>query len=279
MLEIITLQFMQKALAVGIFLGMMMSFLGVFVVLKKMSFFGEGVAHASLAGVALGLVLGISPFAVAVPFAILIGGGIYFLERFTKISSDSAIGVIFTTSMALGVFILSFKGGYQPDLMSFLFGNILTISNSDAMVIIFGSILIIGFLTVFYRQLLLLIIDPVQAWLQGVKTAILEFLFYIVLSLAVVFGVKMLGIVLVSALLVTPPTIAKMISENFFQLIILSIIIGSVSVTGGLLVSYYLNTPSGATIIIINTLIFILFAVFRNGVGFRDKIGEASVNK
>ncbi|HIP49854.1 MAG TPA: metal ABC transporter permease [Candidatus Pacebacteria bacterium] len=258
MIEILSLQFMQKAIIAGMFLGVMMPFLGVFVTLKRMAFFGDGIAHASLAGIALGLLMGVAPFTFAVPFAIAVGALIYFLERYTKVSSDSAIGTVFTTSMAVGIILLSLKSGYQPDLISFLFGNILTISSVDVWVVAFGSIFIMLFLIIFYRPLTLLIIDPVQAWLQHVRTGFLEFVFYLITALAVVFGVKILGIILVSALLIIPASTAKLFSRNFVQLIMYSIVLGFTAVLCGLFLSYYLNLPSGASIILFSATFFFL---------------------
>ena len=255
-MEIFSLEFMQRAMIAGAFLGIMMPFLGVFVTLKKMAFFGDGIAHASLAGIAFGLLFGVAPFSVAVPFALVMGAIIYFLEHKTTISSDSAIGTVFTTSMAIGIIALSLKSGYQPDLISFLFGNILTISVSDVWVVVCGSVFILMFLIFFYRQLILLTIDPIHAWLQYVKTELLEFVFYLIIALAVVFGVKILGIILVSALLVIPPSTAKLFAHNFKELVIYSVILGFSCVLGGLFASYYLNLPSGATIILFSSLIF-----------------------
>lgn len=260
MTELLALSFMQKALIAGIFLGVMMPFLGVFVTLKRMAFFGDGIAHASLAGIAIGLLTGFAPFMIAVPFALIVAAIIYYIERHTKISSDAAIGTVFTTSMAIGVILLSLKSGYQPDLISFLFGNILTIHTSDVWIVALGSLCIIAFLIFFFRSLTLLIIDPVQAWLQNVRVGPLEFIFYMVTALAVVFGVKILGIILVSALLIIPPSTAKLCAQNFFQMIIYSIAFGIISVSAGLFISYYLDIPSGATIILICAFFF--FATF-----------------
>ena len=256
------MEFMQRAFIAGLMLGVMMPFLGVFVTLKRMAFFGDGIAHASLAGIALGLLFGVTPFVVAIPFALVMGALIYFLEHKTSISSDSAIGTVFTTSMAVGIILLSLKSGYQPDLISFLFGNILTVSTLDVWMVTLGSLFIIGFLILFYKQLTLLIIDPIHAWLKYVRTDVLEFIFYLITALAVVFGVKILGIILVSALLIIPPSTAKLFAHNFIELIMYSIALGFVSVLVGLVASYYLNLPSGATIILFSSSVFFITTVF-----------------
>ncbi len=258
------LPFMQKALIAGIFLGVMMPFLGVFVTMKRMAFFSDGIAHASLAGIAIGLLTGVAPFTAAVPFALFVAGAIFFINRYTSISSDAAIGTVFTTSMATGIILLSLHSGYQPDLMSFLFGNILTIHTSDVWIVVFGSLGIIAFLTYYYRTLMLLIIDPVQAWLQNIRTGIFELLFYLITALAVVFGVKILGIILVSAILIIPPSSAKLCAHNFTMLVFYSIGFGITAVIAGLFLSYYLDIPSGATIILLSaTLFFVTLTLTR----------------
>jgi len=252
---------MQKAIFAGMFLGIRMPFLGVFVTLGGMAFLGDGIANASLAGVAIGLLVGVAPFVVVVPFALLIATVIYVIERRTTISSDAAIGTVFTTSMAIGIVLLSLKSGYQPDLISFLFGNILTISMMDVWVVSLGSVAVVIFLIIFYRPLMLLIIDPVQAWLQHVRVGVLEFVFYLVTALAIVFGVKMLGIILVSALLIIPASAAKLFSRNFISLTMYSIAIGFFSVLIGLFSSYYLDVPSGAMIILVSATFFFLSVI------------------
>lgn len=264
-MEIFTLPFMQKAFIVGGLVGLTLPYLGVFATLKRMSFFGDGIAHASLAGVALGVVTGFTPFGMALAIGVVFGAGIYFFEKKTKLASDAVIGIFFTTGLALGVILLSLQKGYQPELLGFLFGNILTISMQDVFLIAIFSVLIFLFLFVFKRQLALLAFDRESAWLSGINTGVLEFAFYIILSIAVVLGVKLLGIILISALLVIPATTAKLIAKSFNSLTILAIVLGEAAVVSGLVFSYVLDLPSGATIIVMGTLLFISIFTF-NGI-------------
>lgn len=262
--EILTLPFMQRALLAGVILAVLLAFLGVFATLKRMSFLGDGLAHASLAGVALGILVGINPLWAALGVSVLAVIAIYFLERKTNISSDAIIGLIFTSGMALGVILLGLKQGFQPDLISFLFGNILTINPADIFLIVLFSIIIIGFLIIAYKPLALLIIDRESASLIRNNINIVEFLFYVFLAIAIVLGIKMLGIILISALLIIPPSIAKLFSVSFKSLIINSVLISELVVILGLILSYFLDLPSGAIIILVGMVIFFITVVFKS---------------
>jgi zinc transport system permease protein len=263
LLTIFQLPFMQRAMIAGVALGLILPFLGVFVTLRKMSFFGDGVAHATLAGVAIGIIAGVSPFMAALGIGALFGAGLYLLERETNISSDALIGVLFTGSLALGIVLISWRQGYQPELFSFLFGSILSISTQDLAVILGFSTLILLALWMFQRQLMLLALDKESAWLYGVRTEWLDFFFYLLVSITIVLGVKLLGIILVSALLIIPPSIAKMLASSFKRLIGGSIIAGELFIILGLLLSYFLDLPSGATIILVGVVSFLAATTYR----------------
>jgi zinc transport system permease protein len=248
-------------LIAGIALGLILPFLGVFVTLRRMSFFGDGIAHATLAGVAIGIITGVSPFLAALGIGVLFGAGVYLLERKTNISSDALIGVLFTGGLALGIVLISLQQGYQPELLSFLFGSILSVSTQDLGIIVgFSALIVMGLLTLL-RQFTLLALDKETAWLYGVHTELLDFLFYVLLCVTIVLGVKLLGIILVSALLIIPPTIAKMLAPSFKTLIGVSVIAGEVFIVLGLMLSYLLDLPSGATIILVGVVAFLLVAM------------------
>jgi zinc transport system permease protein len=258
--EILSLPFMQRAFLAGIALGFVLPFLGVFVTLRKMSFFGDGIAHASLAGVAIGIVSGQSPFMVALIFAAFIGVLVYFLEKKTKVSSDALIGLLFTGSLALGLVVMSRKHGYQPELMSFMFGNILSVSTNDLLIICAFSVPILLALIIYFRKLTLLSLDKESAWLYGVNTDILDLFFHVLLSITIVLGVKLLGIILVSALLIIPPTIARLTAPSFISFVVTSVVLGQFFIVAGLFISYIFDLPSGASIILLGVMSFFLVA-------------------
>ena len=262
MLEIFQYPFMVRALIAGVFTAVLLGSLGVFVVTRKMSFIGDGIAHASLAGIALALLLGWAPIPAAAGLAVLIAAGIYFLEKKTAVSSDTAIAIMFTTGMAIGIVLLNFYQGYQPELISYLFGNILTINTFDLINIIAIGGLVLAGLFVFYRKILFSTVDPVGAYLSGLSPWVYDLLLYIATAVSIVLSIKLAGIVLVSALLVIPAAIAKLYSSSFRKFFVLSIIISAVIVVTGLVASYYLNLPSGATIILTGTTLFTLSSIF-----------------
>ena len=263
------LPFMQRALMAGVALGLVLPFLGVFVTLRRMSFFGDGIAHATLAGVAIGIIAGFSPFITALGIGILFGATVFFLERKTTISSDALIGVLFTGGLALGIVLISLQHGYQPELLSFLFGSILAISSQDLGIILVFSVVILLLLLKLLRQFTLLALDKETAWLYKVRIELLDFTFYVLVCVTIVLGVKLLGIILVSALLIIPPTIAKMLAPSFKTLILGSVIAGEIFIVMGLILSYVFDLPSGATIILVGVVAFFLVATSRVALSIR----------
>ena len=256
--DIISLPFMQRALLAGIFIGVLLATLGVFVLIKKMAFFGDGVAHASLAGIAIGLVGGFEPLPVAIIFAVIIALAMYWLERKSRLSSDAVVGIFFTASLAAGVIILSFQKAYQPDLVSFLFGNILAVTWAEAILIIVLALVILLVLIILWRRLVLLSLDEDQARLQGLRFHWLYVFLYIALAIAIVLGVKLIGVILVSALLVIPTAAAKLLSRSFRGFVRGSIALSLLMVVIGLFLSFVLDLPAGAVIVLVGFFIFLL---------------------
>jgi len=256
--EILEFPFMQRAVVGGIILGLILAFMGVFVVLRHMAFFGDGIAHASLAGIAIGVLAAANPIIIAIFYSVIIAIIIFYLERKTKLSSDVVIGIMFTASMALGVILMSLKTGYQPELISYLFGNILSIQTSELIIMAVFGIAVIAYLLIFYRQIAFIAFDEEGAKVNGINTHVLTLILYIALAIAIVLGVKILGIILVSALLIIPASIAKLVSKSFRNLIIMSIIFSEITVLGGMAFSYYLDLPTGAVIILFGTLLFFI---------------------
>ena len=256
--------FFQRALVVGVLLAALLAVLGVFVLMRRMAFFADGIAHASLAGIAIGILAAFNPMAVAIVLAALAGYLVYVLERRLKLAGDTAIGIIFTAGMALGVMLMSFKPGYQPELMSFLFGNILSVARLDLVLIAAIGIIVLAFLAFNFKPLALLALNRESAILSGIRISLLDPLFYVLLSVSVVLGIKVLGIILVSALLITPVATAKVLASSLRQTLILSILLGELAVLLGLLASFLLNLPTGPTIVLISAIIFALVAITKS---------------
>jgi zinc transport system permease protein len=259
--EIFQYPFMIRALISGVFIAVILGSLGVFVVIRKMSFIGDGIAHASLAGIALALLLGWAPIPVAVFFSAIIAALIYFFEKKTEISADMAIAIMFTTGMAVGIILLNFYQGYQPELISYLFGNILTINSYDLINIAVMGSLVLFSLLVFYRRILLSTFDPAGAYLSGLRPWVYDLLLYVATAISIVLSIKLAGIILVSALLVTPSAISGFFSSSFKSFLFLSMMISAAIVMIGLVLSYYLDLPSGAVIILTGTTMFLLSGI------------------
>lgn len=252
--------FMQRALIAGILLAGLFAYLGVFVVMRRMAFFSDGIAHASLAGVAAGVLLSLNPLVTALVASVFFALMMFWLEKKTNISSDAAVGLIFTFGMALGVLLISLKRGYQPELIGFLFGNILMIKSLDLWLIGIASVFISGLLFFFRREITLLSLDQEMAYLSGIRTNLLQLAMYVVLAISVVLGIKILGIVLVSALLIIPVSISKLISRSFRKLVIRSVLCAEVIMIAGIFLSYLFDLPTGAAIVLTGAVLF--FAVF-----------------
>lgn len=262
-LELLTFPFLQRALLAGLILGLLLACLGVFVTLRKMAFFGDGIAHASLAGIAIAILTGFTPMPVALVWSLFVAVFIFFLERKIKLSTDSLIGILFTASMALGVILMRFTPGYQPDLVSYLFGSILSIQTFDLWLTAGITTVILIWLCFYFKALTFLSLSEESAAVAGVKVSLHLLLLYISLALATVLSVKMLGIVLVSALLIIPPAISRILARNFKQYFILSIIVAEISILVGLFLSFQFDLPSGASIVLTGAALFCLALFFK----------------
>jgi len=261
--DIFSYPFMQRAFFAGFFISLLLGWLGAFLTTRKMSFFADGISHSSLAGVALALLLGLSPLPIAIVFAVLIAFGIYFIEKKTTLSADMAIGVFFTSAMAFGIVLLHFYEGYQPELMSFLFGNILTISQGDLLTIAFTSLFLLAALSFSYRKMLFLTFDPEGAYLSGIKEKNYDLFFYAASAVSIVLALKLVGIILVTALVIIPSAIAKDFSKSFFQFLLSSMAIAFVMVFFGLILSFFYDLPSGAVIILLGSAFFFLSLIVK----------------
>jgi len=255
MIEFISLPYMQRALLGGVLVGFLASYYGVFVIQRKLSFLGSGLAHAAFGGIALGILLSIEPLWVAVPFTILVAVGIAWVSDRTELGGDTAVGIFFSVSMALGIIFLFLKRTYTSDAFSYLFGSILVINWND---ILIASLVMI--ITLFsgslWRQWAYTSFDRELALSDRIPVRRDDYLLSILIALTVVVAIKLVGIVLIAAFLVIPAAAARLISKTFRSMTIVSIIFGVSGAVLGLIISYYLDLPSGATIILLQALVF-----------------------
>jgi zinc transport system permease protein len=255
--ELLSYPFVQRALLAGVFSGALLAVLGIFVVLRKMAFFSDGIAHTALAGVAIALLVGQQPLIWAIGVGVTFALAIYYFERKTDIAPDSLIGILFTSSLALGVVLMNFKKGYQPDLLSFLFGNILTISSMELWIIIPLAVIILCFVLLNYSKYLFICLNDELAKLAGIYTEVYRVLLYVLLAVSSILAIKMFGIILVSALLIIPVSFSKLFARSAKSLLALSIIFVELIVIGGSILSLILDLPTGAVIVLTGTLLFV----------------------
>jgi zinc transport system permease protein len=256
--ELLSYGFMQRAVAAGILVGALCGLLGFFVVLKRLSFIGVGISHSAFGGVAIGLLLGVEPLAAAAVFATLVAWGIGWVTREGRLHEDTAIGILFSSAMALGVALVSLSTTYQVDLFGYLFGNILAVSPSDLWLLAGISLFVLAVVSLLFKELLFMAFDEEVARANGIPVRPLYFLLLSCLALAVVAAIRVVGIILVEALLVIPAAIGYQLAQGYRAMIYISIGSAMLAAIIGLLLSYFLNIAAGATIVLVLTLFFFL---------------------
>jgi ABC-type Mn2+/Zn2+ transport system permease subunit len=248
--------FMQRAFVVALFVGALCSTMGTYVVLRKLSFIGDGLAHASFAGIAIAYLRGANFYVGAAVATIVTALGIGFIHRRGRVSLDTAIGVLFTGAFALGIFLLSRSPRATVDLQSFLFGSILGVSPSDVAIIVGLSVAVALVVGALWRPLLYTSFDPVVAQAAGIRAGSIDYALLVILAITIIVSLQAVGIVLVAALLVTPAAAAAQLTKRFVPMMLLSCSFGVFSTVGGLYASYELHASSGATIVLLATLVF-----------------------
>ncbi len=256
MTGLLALGLMRRALAAGILVSAICGALSPFVVLRRMSFVGHGVAHAAFGGVALGVLLGINPVLSGTVFSVGVALLIGVLGRRGRLSEDVSIGILFASAMAFGVVCLGLMKGYSVDLFGYLFGNLLAVAPSDLTMI--GALaLATGILLVLlHREFLFLTFDEEQAKAVGLPTTALQTVLLVFLALTVVISIKVVGAVLIAALLVIPGAGALQISTGYRAVFPISVALGIAAAVGGLVVSYIVDLAPGATVVLFASALF-----------------------
>jgi len=253
--EALAIPFVQHAAVAGILIALVSGYFGAFVVQRGMSFLGDGLAHAAFGGVALGLLLNIEPLYIAAPFTLLVALGIMWIRDRTSLGSDTAIGVFFALSVALGVIFLSFRQQYTVDAFSYLFGSILFISVSDIWVAA-GLALAAGASFRMWPRWAYATFDREIAQTDGIRTSRDDYILVALIAVTVVVAVKLVGIVLIASFLVIPAASARLVSKTFAAMTLISMAAAVISAVAGLGVSIWLNLPSGATVILAMAILF-----------------------
>ncbi len=257
--EALSYSFMQRAIIVGTLIALSSALLGIFLVLKKYSMIGDGLAHVSFATVAIAVFLGASPLLISIPIVTIASIFIMQLNEKAGIHGDAAIGLVSSFSVALGVMIASVAGGFNIDLFSYLFGSILAIKESDMYFSFILAFVVIALIVFFYNDLFAVTHDEEFASVIGIKTKMMNYLIATLTSITIVLGIRVVGTLLISSMIIFPTVTALQVSRSFKSTIIISSLIAIFSVTTGVVTSYIFNFPSGASIVMVNAIMFLIF--------------------
>ena len=256
-LEILSYSFIQKGLVAGVAIAIICSLMGTFLVLRRYSLFGDAISHMAFGGISVGMLVGVYPLWTAFAVSVLGALGITKLRKSTKISGDAAIAVLLVSGFGIGVLLISTTGGFKVDLFSFLFGSILLISLEDTLLILGISAGVVAALVTLRKQLLHLTFDEEQAKVSGLNVDRLNYIFVVLASVTVITSMRLVGILLISALIVLPNITSMMFGKGFKKTVVMSMSISVFSVVSGIVLSYYLDLAPSGTIVMISVAILV----------------------
>jgi len=261
--EILQFGFIQRALISGIAVAVSCSVIGLFLVLRRQSLYGDALSHVAFGGIAVGLFTNIYPIWTAFAVSILASLGMTKLRESTKIPGDSAVAVLLSAGLAVGVVLIGLSGGFSLDLYSFLFGSILLIGYNDQLMIVVLSSIILAIMYKIYRKLMYIAFDEEQAKVSGIDVTKLNYLFIVLAGLTVIASVRLVGVLLISSLIVIPNITAMMLGKGFKKTLLISIFIAVLSVISGILISYVMNLAPGGTIVLISVGVFLAVTIIK----------------
>lgn len=259
LLNLLNYRFFQNALIGGSVSALACSLIGLFVILRQESMIGDGVAHVSFGGIAIGLFLDINPLFTALIVSIIAVLGISYMKKQGLAESDSATAVILAIGFSTGLIIISLAGGFNVELFSFLFGSILTISRQDMLMVSILGVTSLVMVSLFYKELLSITFDAQSSRLMGIPVGVLNNIFNILVAVTVVLSIKVVGMILVTALLVLPGLTALQLDSSFRTTAIMSVIFGVFSVVSGIFISAILDVATSGVIVF--TLVSVFIAV------------------
>ena len=278
--EILQFGFIQRALISGIAVAVSCSVIGLFLVLRRQSLYGDALSHVAFGGIAIGLFTNVYPIWTAFAVSILASLGITKLRESTKIPGDSAVAVLLSAGLATGVVLIGLSGGFSLDLYSFLFGSILLISYNDQLMIVVLSLIVLAIMYKIYRKLVYIAFDEEQAKVSGIDVTKLNYLFIMLASITVITSVRLVGVLLISSLIVIPNITAMMLGKGFKKTLMISIFTAVSSVIGGIVISYIMNLAPGGTIVIISVGVFFAVISIKYSLrAIRGEIVRASANR
>jgi len=269
MLELFSYRFFINALLAAVFSSITCGFIGTYIVSRRIVFISGGISHASFGGVGIAYYLGIQPLLGAAVFSVLSAVGIEAFSHKSELREDSLIGMMWSFGMAVGIIFIFITPGYAANLMSFLFGSILTVSLPEILLMAVLALVIVLFFVLLFKEILFVAFDEDYARTQGIPTTVINYILIGLVALTIVINIRVVGIILVISLLTIPQATANLLTKSFKRIIIYSTGFAFLASVSGLLVSYLLNIPSGATIIFISIFIFL---VLKFGVYIHSRI-------
>lgn len=260
---ILNYQFMQNAVIAGILVSIVCGIVGVIITEKKLVMMSGGIAHTAYGGVGLGYLLGFEPMIGAIAFSVMAALGIGYIQKKVRTNSDVLIGLFWSFGMALGILFIGLMPGYPPSMESYLFGNILSVRIIDLTMMGILAVIVLATILVFFQDWKSFLFDQEFAWINGLNSNFFEYLLLVLVALTVVTMIHVTGIILVIALLTAPAASASLLSNSFSKRMVLASIIGIFNCFLGLVLSYYLNISSSATIIIVSIFLYIILFAFK----------------
>lgn len=262
-MEILSYSFFQNALLGVLFVSIAAGIIGTYVVSRRMVFITGGITHACFGGLGLGFFLGINPIAMAAVFAIAAATGVEWMSTRQNVRQDSAIGVIWALGMALGTLFIFLSPGYVPELTSFLFGNVLTITSTDIILFAAYLVVLLAFFAVFYPQILLCAFDPDFAATRRLRVSVINLAMTIMIAICIVLTIRLIGIMLLLSLLTMPQMIAEMFTNRFHHMMIISSLVSIACSVLGIFCSYWIAVPASATIVLTLVAAYALARIIR----------------
>lgn len=256
--DIFEYRFLANAVAAAILCGVCCGIVGTYMVVRRLVFLGGGITHSSFGGIGLAYYLGVNPLVGAGVFAVLSAVGIEASSRKGEVREDSAIGIMWSVGMAIGILFIYLTPGYVPNLMNFLFGNILTVTSLNIKLLAALALLLVVMFAIWHRQVMFVAFDREYAESQGVRTGLVAYTVAVLTAITIVLSIKAVGIVMLISLLTIPPVIANSLSGSYRKITILSVVIAIVGNLAGLYMSYRMDVPTGAATIFLLTIVLIV---------------------
>lgn len=257
LVELLQFPFMQRALLGGLLTGALGGLLGSFAVLRQLSFFSDALGHSALLGITVGILLGLNTTLVLIPFAVLFALVVSRLWQRSQLPADALLNIIYSSSLALAVVVLSFVRSYRGNIEHLLFGDILGVSWLDLVLIASLLLMAIGYLALTRRDQILLTLDEALAISRGVAVPLHRLLFIVLLAVVVAISIKAVGVLLISAFVVIPACASRLVSRQFNTYVLLSALLGAVCAVLGLVLSGAFNLPSGPCVVIVQLIGFL----------------------